>query len=1798
MSVVAVSCVGTVEEGALKATDFGEPENEGFPYTGIVRANTVAQDKIEIEFEETYNTATYSYYLHVNEDSPIKLSLESLGSGQIGYKKYTLKNLLANSYYKLRVSVEAPNGAKSAGENQVLQKTFDNKVANFDGVVGINPIIGKSHNSARVSWIATEMKGSYEANPFDTVYYEVTYILASEGLSEINTPGASGRQVVKVVAGPGNNPDYLDIKTLEPDTSYFFQVRAVHKLYKDQEDANQNVGAAITLNKDSNTTWLKYKTTPANGVYSFDENSVVLKNASGLSGLSTINVFWKPPEGIFEGYKVFYREYTPADGTDVTIDDELTKEQMQSYLDLADTTHFKSVDVSDTSLSISGLNKYSKYQIKVVPCKTVDCKIFPDSDVDSSTVSALNSIRVEAALAPFFGINFINEPNDSLNIDKITLEFDPPVLSSGYANKMKVYCLNYEQTDYVELTNTPAVTTVGNCNGLKYNGSINIATTSSLVVEPVNNIDTSSIESASYCFAMAPQIEGPDYETVSLDRSKWIVRCIQPDIKTPNLQQFAGLDNACNVNKDTATLNWTKPTGGIYNKFRLFRYKKVSESDKFSFFDMISNVGVNNGIYNDITLDSNILTYQFTNLVPGTHYSVGILAIADNNTPGDTSDDIYSEYNLQTLDCKIPYPTASFEEWTRIFAVGGKVDGRVPTASAGTVLNTNAMIYEAINSEGIPYEVEVNGDYINGFTPVNPGNYALSPGNLGGSIPSDFTSSFDGRKENGFAASNSGIVSLAWKNISLNFASTSFNSSQDHSIRGTRKFGYRVYRSDDNRQNWIDITTDSGLVHSGDYSYYLRSNSALTTDKMAFFTDYSVVNIHMTSASTERARVYWYKIVPVFDDHELSYSDNDSSAPQNIIKVTLPPPNMALVHRLMANRNICTEMDLTISKDNFYQCDYNGMGSRPKTLPWKQGETAYDFGGDLLVDRNELGCNYTRGSSTGTPEFGNSYFNRGNNNPNGSLIGERDLFTGYSTDAADLDNLPFRGCTTSVGSAQPLRTLISMTNEFNGDAWDDARLGANYESSQFDKLMYGDCIHATGLTLNMSKCSNPLLSGNTVRYSYPGLPSAEAYTTSGGWMGGDCSLINNSKPNFFRGDNGSEIGLLDEDFIDNITIQAEHMAVSFNREVSQTSIVSPFGPAGTKVMPEIGINSYIQPCTLNIAAIGAKPVTGNAKWKSRWVPVNLLNIVKKDDTQPSYVGKTVTQTHNDSNLYQSDENFDYRVPTASTWNSNRFDENTKIGRIFSTNSSKLPPLVGFSRQESQRLCETYEVEVGFSANGSQFNSLKLPKKKRLLRKTEFIASSAFSEILPEVDNSNINSRSITNIEKGQFNGACNNNGSYYSRSNYNYAGNGSNRDYSANNGILSTAGNSTITFLNTGSSFQDSNGGENSELCVSRYGIQDLIGNLAEHGPEQISCDYSLDAIYFGVENVVSQSVLIDGFKDPQNKTGYTRLYPRDGSNWLDKNAVIRLTGPDGIANTADDIVISSGLKIWVDASPTSGYCSMVDTSDQRLFDSTNFVKSSGIFESLFSFNGSLNTGLVNTANPTDQESLNWIRNGDGYFFNTGPVGLMPKLANFDDTLSLNSRGVASYDPDNQVLSKYFNPATGFTLACDSTNIDTCGVYASDNRSITTSFLKDNTIGTYTIDDFPVGNSQILHSSLGTFTSNTASLDATQASNDDGRHVIKEVVVDSVDNTDLNIKSNTLVSEVPSATGNPVDLMKKEFKIARFSYLKLLNGGAFNSDISGRYGMTLGQEIDSSEHWQSTGSSISNGVRCAVKIND
>ncbi len=166
--------------------------------------------------------------------------------------------------------------------------------------------------------------------------------------------------------------------------------------------------------------------------------------------------------------------------------------------------------------------------------------------------------------------------------------------------------------------------------------------------------------------------------------------------------------------------------------------------------------------------------------------------------------------------------------------------------------------------------------------------------------------------------------------------------------------GFKVYRA--TGENLTDFDFDSSSS-----SHSLIASNASST---LMYTDQrSAAN---TTVISEKA--LWYVVRPILNNIP-SATDSSSSGGVSILRVVIPPKNMALVHRWIVNQEVCGKMGLTTIMGQNFRCAYTGLGG---------DGTYYDLEYDLVVDRFEAGCNYKYDECT---DSGNANGCIGNDTP-------------------------------------------------------------------------------------------------------------------------------------------------------------------------------------------------------------------------------------------------------------------------------------------------------------------------------------------------------------------------------------------------------------------------------------------------------------------------------------------------------------------------------------------------------------------------------------------------------------------------------------------------------------------------------------------------------------------------------------------------------------------------------------------------------------------------------------------------
>lgn len=1721
LSIIVSSCVGTVKDKDAPSSNILSKATGGAAasFEGLQMVNPVSHDKVELFFlpaDGDPGDLTYEIYIN-NSPIPIKIGGRSLSTNASGFYYFAVTGLSLNSTYNFNMRV-VEAGAETESlkldpSKSLNAKTFANETADFMGVSSLSLGAGEAgKNTINVKWVPAVTTGS-SLNPRtkDPIAYEISYISQVGGVRNLNNPSYTGndRVVIQTPTSISTPPQLskereFTITGLNPDTTYYIQVRAIHKAYVDYQNIDP------LYKRELNTYFLKIKTLASGALFDFNSSLAYLTNPVGENGLTNLDVSWIPASGEFNHYRICYKQVAIPGGAE-PIADYLNDSDLDAMLNNPASCIQKAS--STTNLRISGLSTYAYYQVRVLACKTVSC------ESTARIKSDLLQKRIITNITPFTGILSIDNPNDETKLNEISLNFDAPVVSAGYLNRFKLFCYNSTMdSSPVEIQldgSVSSATGKSSCDGIQ---SITSLPSSFSDFSSFNKITLrlpSVNGNARYCFSLLPSIYSTYLNQENIPSA--IVKCFTPEIKTPNIQQFPGRSPVCSIAEKSISVAWPEPTGGLYSKYIILYREKLTPSDTFIFGDavndyILSKTNTAASSYRSIdNIDKSILGQTISNLVPGRTYSIGVLTYLENGP-----NKIFSQYNLNTGDCSLPLPTATFNEWVDILAVGPKEDGLTPPQTSVGIpaenLGTRSYILETLDNDSIPVEIATLSNQIDPDTLD-----ALASSRLGNITFNGVYGAKDAKETSPLHQySNSGIIRIGWKDVTFYNETETLNSyiinpsiEKTPTIKNSRKFGYRIYRSDDNKLTWLDLTknginnkfqtlTNEGLIHPSNYSWRKRNNSGTNTEQVAFFTDYSV-KFAGIDGEIDRARTYWYKIIPVFDGKELSYGASGNTS-HHIVRVTLPPRNMALVHRLIANRTTCLELDKSIDKSNgmHYSCEYNGLGSSGLTAPWSLGNTVYDQGGDLLVDRFELSCPFTRGDVNGT-------------NSDSNFSGTKLQFKGFS----QFSNV-FKGC------------FNDSNYTYEPDQGSNPS-GANYNYKQ---VIQGDCFGrdaAITASPTPTACVDPTR-GETYNYIYPG--------AEGGDKKNNCMNPSYNGPNFMDQTNPlSHISSLNSDF----PTQSEFAGVYYMR--SAYNYGGDNGPTINKMVGSSGqtLRTASSPTALNSTrqnscSVNLAYVNNTGEYRPRWIPVNFLlgRVKNASNTTLTLYNKTISQIRNDGDLYDGTH---VKAPTPEMINTNRMTSNSTLARVVTSNSAKLPPLDGLSQTDLYNICSTYKVQVGVETKSRGFMALNSIQSKRIFRRKESTIAAAWPATY---DNTK-----VTNIERGTYSEGSNNN-SCNSNQKFSVATRGT-ASYTKTQNIspLFPQSNKIKPYLMVGSSSKDPSGSSNNtEKCVSKFGIQDLAGNIRETNADEIFCDFNQDVLYLGnISNDVKESKSISN-----GGSGY--LYDPDN------------------------------LTPWVLSSTQSGSCSLNEEGAAR----TASYISGGTFNSIYTYSG-LNTNLVLKAKTFDQDAILSGRNGDGSFLDFGQANLGPSLS-VNGALAMEDDGTSP-----AMLANYFNPVLGMPLTCGAG----CDNNASDNAAITSDKLVQsksydtlsNPLG-ISMTDYPTNNGVISNNGISEitqgsiFNSNDPNMGPTNYYNS----------IDVGANYNDPLDNSFVMATVTPPNPIPGDLNYVYYRVARGASLKMYTGGSATTE-SGRFSMHLdGQAIDEQRLVE-----FQNGGRCVVMIN-
>ena len=418
-----------------------------------------------------------------------------------------------------------------------------------------------------------------------------------------------------------------------------------------------------------------------------------------------------------------------------------------------------------------------------------------------------------------------------------------------------------------------------------------------------------------YCF-VAVAVEDIDSEPrFSATRT---LRYVAPSFIPPTLQ---GLSSCTQKNSAGFKVNWPAAVGDMFTSYELFIKKKmtgdlfdwdkaiISTNQAASLNDFLSN---SNKYYLNY-LASSDRNYTFSNLDPGTTYQVGIRTFLTNGNK------TYRSNPSILLECTTDALLAYHNGWLDVFSIGPKYDGVDKKFVAERLATNSETNSHVLYKHMFPVE-----------------DLSIIP-TVTGSI--------------------SGIIRINWYDFTL---------SNGKKIIENPQAGYKVYRKvhsalyDSGPPSISETLVDNGWKEVSVSGSLIKPTAAVLNDLNSVsygqFIDYTAPH----SVDSNEGTIYYYRIEAYVGDTHVDYAplSSQASSADLIIRVVLPPKNMAFMHRWMANKQMCEEMLKTSDRNNNYRCSYNGLGS---TLI--DSKYYYDMKGDTFMDRFKLACPFSRGNT-------------------------------------------------------------------------------------------------------------------------------------------------------------------------------------------------------------------------------------------------------------------------------------------------------------------------------------------------------------------------------------------------------------------------------------------------------------------------------------------------------------------------------------------------------------------------------------------------------------------------------------------------------------------------------------------------------------------------------------------------------------------------------------------------------------------------------------------------------------------
>ncbi len=547
-----------------------------------------------------------------------------------------------------------------------------------------------------------------------------------------------------------------------------------------------------------------------------------------------------------------------------------------------------------TSIQLTVPTPHTVYYAAIVACSDSNCTEYRGHDV-------VRAVRTSPPVAPFNGIDTITAPTGDDGLTSLILNWSLPNTLQGDYTEIRVFKTNGNgnynaATDLIGAFDpaTPAVM------------GIAAATPTSVTLKGLRTEEEYCFIAKAYAASPADP-ENPSGRTHANERKV----CGIPKYSAPG---FSGLKSACkNFSSTGFTVEWNTPNPvGIYSFYEIW-YRRAS-TGTFSYAE--AQAGHPDSV--KVTAANSATSYTFSNLTPATNYRIGMRTYFSNPASGQ----VFRDTNVVTTACATQAAKVEHKGWMQIVALGPKINGlAVPPAPL-------LERFTIPGTDGIPAD---------GVDNVFRHRYPQeSPFGVQGST-----------------ASRTGMVRLMWEDFVLSAGlGTMYN------FNATANTGYKIFRKAYRTSHATIQPTIVADVSEGTWTELTPTPIPAKrelypgTTNWAYFGEFVDYSIDRSGLAANETKIYWYKVEAYINGIKVDF---ETTPPDGVVKIIVPPNNMGLMHRWMANKDFCDAIKRSPQRNQNYRCAYNGIGSVGGF---------YDMQHHLLIDRFHLGTNFSRGNSS------------------------------------------------------------------------------------------------------------------------------------------------------------------------------------------------------------------------------------------------------------------------------------------------------------------------------------------------------------------------------------------------------------------------------------------------------------------------------------------------------------------------------------------------------------------------------------------------------------------------------------------------------------------------------------------------------------------------------------------------------------------------------------------------------------------------------------------------------------------